>query len=313
MLATADEVRALLMTPCCGADLSSPESGTCARCGRAYPLARGQPVLVDFDRSVLDRDDVIGSAAASPVPRCSARPVPRRAPGRFHWLLKPGNPVGERNTDVMIGLLPAKPTVLVVGGGTIGRGIGRLYDEPQFKVVAFDIYASNVTHLVADAHQIPFRDATFDAVVAQAVLEHVLEPTEVVAEIWRVLRPHGIAYAETPFVQQVHEGPYDFHRFTESGHRWLFRRFEKIDTGIVTGPGYTLVWTLDYLARGLFRSKSGGIRVRTLAMPLRHLDRLIPDRYAVDAASAVFFLGRKSTRELTPREIIDHYWGAQRV
>ncbi|CAH2407660.1 hypothetical protein MES5069_620012 [Mesorhizobium escarrei] len=32
-------------------------------------------------------------------------------------------------------------------------------------------------------------------------------------------------------MQQVHEGAYDFTRFTELGHRWLFRRFETISRG----------------------------------------------------------------------------------
>jgi SAM-dependent methyltransferase len=260
-------------------------------------------VLVDFDRSILDARDVIASAASSPLAR--------RPPSRFHRLIEPGNPVAERNTDVMVELLPESPTVLIVGGGSIGKGIRRLYEDPQVKIAAFDIYASDVTHVVADAHQIPFQDAAFDAVVVQAVLEHVLEPAQVVVEIWRVLRSGGIVYAETPFLQHVHEGAYDFQRFTESGHRWLFRRFEQIDSGLVAGPGYSLVWTLDHLARGLFRSRRIGLRVRHLCMPLRLLDRMIPDAFAVDAASAVFFLGRKSDRELTPAEIVEHYRGAQ--
>ena len=69
------------------------------------------------------------------------------------------------------------------------------------------------------------------------MLEHVLEPELVVAEIHRVLMPDGLVYAGTPFMQQVHEGPYDFMRFTESGHRWLFRRFERLASGATGGPG----------------------------------------------------------------------------
>jgi 2-polyprenyl-3-methyl-5-hydroxy-6-metoxy-1,4-benzoquinol methylase len=45
-----------------------------------------------------------------------------------------------------------------------------------------------------------FGDGTCDAVVVQAVLEHVLQPDVVVAEIHRVLRPDGLVYAETPFM-----------------------------------------------------------------------------------------------------------------
>ena len=74
-----------------------------------------------------------------------------------------------------------------------------------------------------------------DAVICQAVLEHVLEPASAVSEIHRVLRRDGLVYAETPFMQQVHERAYDFSRFTQSGHRWLFRRFSEISAGPIGG------------------------------------------------------------------------------
>ena len=97
------------------------------------------------------------------------------------------------------------------------------YPEPRIALVAFDIYASPQVQFVADAHHIPLEDGCFDAVIVQAVLEHVLEPGRVVAEIYRVLKPNGLVYAETPFLQHVHEGAYElFTRFTESGHRYLF-------------------------------------------------------------------------------------------
>jgi hypothetical protein len=32
-------------------------------------------------------------------------------------------------------------------------------------------------------------------------------------------------------MQQVHERAYDFSRFTQSGHRWLFKRFSEINAG----------------------------------------------------------------------------------
>ena len=55
-------------------------------------------------------------------------------------------------------------------------------------------------------------------------------------EIYRVLKSDGIVYIETPFMQQVHGGKYDFTRFTYLGHRRLFARFQEIESGIsVTG------------------------------------------------------------------------------
>ena len=38
-------------------------------------------------------------------------------------------------------------------------------------------------------------------------------------------------------MQQVHERAYDFSRFTQSGHRWLFKRFSEINAGPIGGAG----------------------------------------------------------------------------
>jgi SAM-dependent methyltransferase len=44
---------------------------------------------------------------------------------------------------------------------------------------------------VADVQDLPFREASFDVVVANYVLHHVPDPTRAVAEMARVLRPEG--------------------------------------------------------------------------------------------------------------------------
>jgi SAM-dependent methyltransferase len=45
---------------------------------------------------------------------------------------------------------------------------------------------------------LPFEDDEFDAVVCCDVLEHVLDPTVVVAELWRVLKPGGALIVRVP-------------------------------------------------------------------------------------------------------------------
>ena len=77
--------------------------------------------------------------------------------------------------------------------------------------------------LLGNAETLPFPDASFDLVIAVAVLEHVADPFRCVAEMRRVLAPSGHVYAVTPFLQPVHMGAYDFTRFTPIGHRRLFR------------------------------------------------------------------------------------------
>jgi SAM-dependent methyltransferase len=43
----------------------------------------------------------------------------------------------------------------------------------------------------ADAEHLPFRDGAFDKIIATEVLEHVMDDSRAIGELWRVLRPGG--------------------------------------------------------------------------------------------------------------------------
>jgi SAM-dependent methyltransferase len=271
-----------------------------------FPVAGSQPVLVDFENSIFERSayaDNRGSVLDRDDTSQSLR-------SRVFELLNGRNPVAEAHCSALLGLVKSaspRPLVLVIGGGTVGSGAEALYNDPAVDIVGTDVFATKHTQLIADGHALPFRDGVFDAVWIQAVLEHVLEPEKVVAEIHRVLKPGGLVYADTPFMQQVHEGAYDFTRFTQSGHRWLFRRFEQIQSGTVGGPWVTLVWSIRYAIR------STGINTKLatiLAVPfawLRLFDGFAKGGKAADGASGIFFLGRKSDTTLTPKDMVAYY------
>lgn len=308
-LAKPDAIRSLLVCPRCRSGLTAePGRFRCTSPGcpyhapPAFPVVEEHPVLVDFERSVVDRGEVAVSTGADAD----------RLPAALRRVWKPPNRAAARNVERLLHGLPGpRPRVLVVGGATVGNGVRALYDDPRAEVVGFDIVRSPLTQFVADAHRIPLPSRSVDAVLAQAVLEHVLEPEQVVAEIHRVLADGGLVYAETPFLQQVHAGAHDFGRWTASGHRYLFRRFDEIAAGTVAGPGTQLLWSADHLARGLIRSTSAGRMARGLLCWLRGADRLVSAAHAEDGASARYFLGRKRDRAMTPKEIVAYYRGAQ--
>ncbi|CAM5701775.1 Methyltransferase type 11 domain-containing protein OS=Streptomyces griseorubiginosus OX=67304 GN=AQJ54_13800 PE=4 SV=1 [Streptomyces griseorubiginosus] len=253
----------------------------------AFPDVAGAPVLVDFEHSVVRREAVAALASPAHVHRgADALPTPLRR------IARPPNRVAAVNIDLLLRALPGPaPTLLVVGGATVGNGVEAVYRDTRVRVIGFDIVTSPATQFVADAHRIPLRTSSVDAVLVQAVLEHVLDPAQVVAEIHRVLRDDGLVYAETPFLQQVHAGAHDFTRFTPSGHRYLFRRFEELAAGPVAGPGTQMLWSVDHLVRGLTRSAVAGRATRAALFWLRGLDHLVPPDFAQDDASAVYFLG----------------------
>lgn len=318
LVALAD-VRSLLRCPRCGHPLVVDKrdyrcsASSCSFSERAFAQVDRWPVLVDFERSIVEMDSLrasVGGARARARPWTGAH-LPK-------WLrsmcVKPPNRVAAANIQLLLSLLPdCSPLILVIGGATVGNGVESLYADKHARLLAFDIYASPLTQFIADAHQIPLASASVDAVLLQAVLEHVLDPADVVAEVHRVLKPGGLVYAETPFLQQVHAGAHDFLRYTSSGHRYLFRAFEEIAAGPVAGPGTELLWSVDHLVRGLLRSELAGKLARLLVFWLRYLDRLIPMSFAMDSASAYYFLGRTTEHQLSPQEILHYYRGAQQT
>lgn len=299
-----EELRQIAVCPRCGTSLNWTDESvaSCSTCAVTYGSVGRWPVLVDESRSLLDVSQLRLNDGASSLER-RARRQDRRLPTYLKQV--------RANVRRFVGALEPSDRVLVVGGGEDAHELGRLYDELALTIVGFDLYTSELTQFVADAHQIPLEDGSIDAVVVQAVLEHVLQPDVVVSEIHRVLKPNGIVYAETAFLQAVHEGPFDFARFTELGHRWLFRAFTEIEAGPIGGPGLQTVWAADYLLRGIFRSRRAGLRARRLVMALNGVDRFIPVAYRSDAAPAVYFMGRRSEKELDRRFLVDRYRGAQ--
>jgi len=196
-----------------------------------------------------------------------------------------------------------------------GEGFGALLATPGLELLQTDVAPGPHTALICDGHDLPFADGSFDAVVAQAVLEHVLDPWRCVEQIHRVLKSGGLVYAETPFMQQVHEGRFDFTRFTHLGHRRLFRRFEELDSGAVGGPGMALAWSWRYFLWSFARGRLAGSLLTTLASCtsffLKAFDGWLIDRpRALDAAAGVYFLGRRSESTLSDRDLVASYRGA---
>lgn len=236
------------------------------------------------------------------------------SPGRLGRFLPDlgRNLKAAKNYADFASMLPGR-RVLIVGGRVLGEGMSALVDR-DLELVETDVALGPRTAVVCDAHSLPFADETFDGVVAQAVLEHVADPARCVAEIRRTLKPGGLVYAETPFIQHVHAGAHDFTRFTHLGHRRLFRDFDEVDSGAACGPGMALAWTftgfLQSFAANPFQRRVAGALGHLFSFPLRFVDPYLIDRPgALDVASALYFLGRKGTATLSDAELPRHYRG----
>lgn len=308
------ELRALLsilQCPATGQELVVTESSTLrSRDGsHEYAVVAGVPILIDTEMSVFAVD---GPVMVPPIRHTRARrKLARLLPSTS---LNAGTRERIASFYSQLDRTHGRPRVLIVGGGTLGAGLDEFVEAPDIELVEGDVYLGPRVNVVCDGHGLPFVDGSFDGVVVQAVLEHVLDPRLVVAEIHRVLKSTGIVYAETPFMQQVHEGAFDFTRFTELGHRRLFRDFAQIDRGIVGGPATSLLWAIRYFARALPRNPAHGRVLDKLAILalfwLKYLDSsLMAHPAAHDGAFGVYFMGRRSNLVMTDSDLVASYVG----
>ena len=272
----------------------------------SFKCIDGKPVLIDFSQSVINEDwfktaedniSIIGK--------------------RGEFLRKIKNLITGSASNTLKGInvfkksLAKNSTVLLIGGGTIGSGLKSLYSDENINLIACDIYPNKKIQFIADCHNIPLKDSSVDGVIVQAVLEHVLDPKTVAAEIFRVLKKDGLVYAETPFLQESHEEPYDFTRFTELGHRWLFRNFEEIYRKVNGGPGLTLYWSIRSLLRAITSHKFISNYLSLPFILLSLIDYIIPEKRKVKGANGFIFIGKKSNITINENEIINRYIGAK--
>lgn len=71
-------------------------------------------------------------------------------------------------------------------------------NEKYLKVASGFISNSQVKLLQADVTSLPFKDDTFDLVIASEILEHIENDEQAIAEIFRVLKPKGVVLITVP-------------------------------------------------------------------------------------------------------------------
>jgi SAM-dependent methyltransferase len=114
-----------------------------------------------------------------------------------------------------LGALPQAPTLIDVGCSTGYLLVDLRARFPDATLVGVDLVAGGLrkahTHvpdallLQADACALPLQDACVDCVVSANLLEHVPDDEQVLAEVFRILRPGGRAVIVVP----VNPGSYD--------------------------------------------------------------------------------------------------------
>ncbi len=283
------------------------------KCSKDFPVIKNIPILINEKNSIFSIKDYINHSNR----------VGDNRKGIFKKIISSlipslsNNLAASNNYKKFLELVTSNTDdvkILVIGGGYLGNGMDLLTKNQTIELVEGDVTHGPRTNLIFDGHDIPFRNNSFDGVIIQAVIEHVIDPYRCVAEIYRVLKNDALVYSETPFMQQVHMGKFDFTRFTLLGHRRLFRNFKEINSGIVCGPGMALAWSYRYFLLSFFKSnilrKLVIVFTAFTAFYFKYFDKfLVKKKGSFDAASGYFFLGKKSMEILSDRDLIKQYKG----
>ena len=124
-----------------------------------------------------------------------------------------------------------------------------------------------------DLTSIPRPDGCYDAILCNAVLEHVPEPEKVMGEFHRLLARDGHLVVSVPFLQPFHPTPFDFRRYTRAGLvNWGSARFPRVEMRrFAPGPDHRLVVGIsrrDKLASCFVGRRSTGITL--VSRPRQH-------------------------------------------
>lgn len=183
------------------------------------------------------------------------------------------------------------PRVLELGSRNVTGVRHRSHFEPHVDLVGVDVQAGPDVDVVADAHSLgtEFPKASFDAVFAISVFEHLAMPWQVVLEVNRVLKPGGLLLIATHPAWPPHELPWDFWRFSSEGLRVLLNPktgFEIARSG-EGEPGRMFALTNTPPVRGLHRNATHfavAALARKLGPPAAELRWNLTPKDVVDTA-----------------------------
>jgi UDP-GlcNAc:undecaprenyl-phosphate GlcNAc-1-phosphate transferase len=180
---------------------------------------------------------------------------------------------------------------LLVDLGCGHKPYANLFSPKVDRYVGVDLnrgrYPEGSIDVVSDLAALAVGTAKADTILSNQTLEHIPEPSQMIAEVSRVLKPGGVAIITAPHIWGVHEEPHDYFRFTPFGLRHLaeksglqVRRVEPMAGYWVTAAA-RFCYYIEHFDRGLLRPVVAVTNyvVQSVAFVLDHFHRVDGDAW----------------------------------
>lgn len=176
--------------------------------------------------------------------------------------------------------LPSRNLRVLDVGGRI-QPYRSLLEGRLDRYFALDMQTTHLVDIIGCGEQMPFAAGEFDFVICTQVLEYVGDPSQIIAEIYRVLKPGGQLFLSAPSVFP-RDSDFDSWRFLPNSLRMLLAGFREVEivpegssiSGLFRSLCVCLVlFAQPVLLRGLLRFTL----VPFLNITAAAMERLIPN------------------------------------
>ena len=259
----------ICVCPACRSQLTWSDAAVdCTGCGAHYRIVADVPVLLVTESPPGLEERWYTGAPKVVSGRVAGALGPYR---RYLWPPRTYKTMRSRNRVARFAASFAEELVVNVGAGETDYG-------PN--VLNLEIEPGPGVDVVGVAERLPLADGCAQAVILMAVLEHVQDAEQTLAEARRVLAPGGRLLVDAPFIQGYHASPADYRRFTEQGLRALLEKqgFEIVESGVAVGPASGMAWVCSEFLALLVSGRSTGayrlarLATRWLTQPLKYAD-----------------------------------------
>jgi len=170
----------------------------------------------------------------------------------------------------------------------------------QPNICYLDVQQYQYTDIVCSTLKLPFADNCFDGIISHAVFEHLPNPFITAKELYRILKPGGLIFIDTAFLQPLHADPSHYFNMTIHGLRQILSDFEEIKSGILPHhyPSYSMMMLIQtiwpYIQQKEWQDRLSNWHA-FLVQEGENLDMVLGEKGREILAAGVFFEGKKTS------------------